>query len=423
MRICYLVSDLGGCGQYRCIIPGRELAERSGWSIDIQRGRDYSGPLPDADLYVFQRQTDPRLIQIAHDLRRRGKVVLGEVDDWFPGLAAHFGGTSDWVDPLLAVLRACDSVTVSTPFLAEGYGRLGITCAVVRNYLHWPMWQDHRVEPVGRLRIGYQGLALSHHPDLRLLDGVLAPWLNRHPAVRLVLAGGGKEAAQALGVDPAACALWPARVFAEIPTLTATMDVGLIPLLDAPFNHGKSWLKGLEYAACGIPAIASDLPEYREARTRGIVARLVRDAAGWLAALDEIAGLSGHDLRARGDAVRAAAREHSIDRHVGEWHDRFTAALDAGPQPITDAEPEDTVVTHRELCAPGAMVSYRVDGRDMLDVCCPGCGGRVAAVDPREYGISGPLRDLSGRRPVTFACCGGRFRLKRSRWKAVSGRG
>ena len=39
-------------------------------------------------------------------------------------------------------------------------------------------------------------------------------------------------------------------------------DIGIVPLNNIPFNSAKSWIKGIEYAAGGIPFVASSLDEY-----------------------------------------------------------------------------------------------------------------------------------------------------------------
>ena len=41
--------------------------------------------------------------------------------------------------------------------------------------------------------------------------------------------------------------------FAEYPRLWDGVGVSLIPLEDVPFNRAKSWLKGLESCAAGVP--------------------------------------------------------------------------------------------------------------------------------------------------------------------------
>ena len=41
-------------------------------------------------------------------------------------------------------------------------------------------------------------------------------------------------------------------------------QVGIVPLTNIPFNHAKSYIKGLEYAAAGIPFVCSYSPQYEE---------------------------------------------------------------------------------------------------------------------------------------------------------------
>ena len=55
----------------------------------------------------------------------------------------------------------------------------------------------------------------------------------------------------------------------------AELGVGLVPLLDSAFNRAKSWLKGLEYAALGVPFVASPTPEY--VKLAGLGAGLLAD--------------------------------------------------------------------------------------------------------------------------------------------------
>ena len=48
------------------------------------------------------------------------------------------------------------------------------------------------------------------------------------------------------------------------------MDIGIVPLRASAFNDAKSYLKGLEYAALGIPFVASSTPEYARLADLGV---------------------------------------------------------------------------------------------------------------------------------------------------------
>jgi glycosyltransferase involved in cell wall biosynthesis len=65
-------------------------------------------------------------------------------------------------------------------------------------------------------------------------------------------------------------------------------DIGLAPLVDMPFNRSKSAIKALEYAALGIPVIASDREPYRPFVLDGVTGYLVRDEHEWTKRLREL---------------------------------------------------------------------------------------------------------------------------------------
>lgn len=57
------------------------------------------------------------------------------------------------------------------------------------------------------------------------------------------------------------------RVYEEVPAYIAAMDVGLVPYTDTAFNRASFPLKTLEYLACGVPVVASELPAIRQLDT------------------------------------------------------------------------------------------------------------------------------------------------------------
>ena len=49
-----------------------------------------------------------------------------------------------------------------------------------------------------------------------------------------------------------------------------------MPLTDIPFNHAKSYIKGLEYACGGVPFVASYSPQYEELVEKHGIGQLAR---------------------------------------------------------------------------------------------------------------------------------------------------
>jgi glycosyltransferase involved in cell wall biosynthesis len=111
-------------------------------------------------------------------------------------------------------------------------------------------------------------------------------------------------------------------------------DVGLAPLERNTFNAAKSWIKILEYAAMGVPFVASASPEYRRFWEVGHGLRprpdsfsvLVSHDAGehvWYAALRAMTSDRAELARMQGRA-RIYARGFTIQDHIGEWADALS---------------------------------------------------------------------------------------------------
>jgi glycosyltransferase involved in cell wall biosynthesis len=109
-------------------------------------------------------------------------------------------------------------------------------------------------------------------------------------------------------------------------TALTDMDVGLMPLAATPYNRGKCGYKLLQYAAVGLPAVASPLGVNADLLARfGLPAARTRD--DWIGAILGLLGASA-DLRERlGHGAREiAASSYSYDA----WLPRWAAAMELG---------------------------------------------------------------------------------------------
>ncbi len=68
-----------------------------------------------------------------------------------------------------------------------------------------------------------------------------------------------------------------------------SLDIGLMPLHDGLFERGKCGYKLIQYMACGLPVIASDIGVNREIVRHGIDGFLVCDIEEWAAAIRQLA--------------------------------------------------------------------------------------------------------------------------------------
>lgn len=335
MRICYFITDRHGPGNLRSLIPGAELERQYGWEVRSMQTlavvRNHLNV--EADIYVMQRQAHPALPVIVRDMvKLQGHTVIGEVDDWFLGLSSMQdigkAASTKYYRVMPKILANCTGVTVSTPTLAEGYAaKTRAPIQVIENTLDWNTWESVVTPPSDRFRVGWMGGTAWHLKDIDVLRGVLGPWLRRHPDVQFVAAGDA-ETHRLLDVPTEQRVTYPTVPHDQLPSITATMDVGLVPLAQSKFNDAKSYLKGLEYAACGIPCIASPVAEYKRWVKPGVNGFLAERPRDWLRFLDRM--YADRELVARmGAAARAMAAQHVIQTKVHAWRDFYVQCYKA----------------------------------------------------------------------------------------------
>jgi glycosyltransferase involved in cell wall biosynthesis len=283
VRVLAFPADAGGCGHYR-VTWVAEALKAAGHPVEVVptardhmavRARLRDGDVvavdhPGADVGVFQRPLQRVLVETIPLLQAHGVAVVVELDDDFlalPPRNAAFAATHPRRDPdanwnhLAAAARAADLVTVSTPALAERYGRPG-TARVVPNYVPERYLTLARAEPTPRPVVGWSGTLRSHHGDLDVTRGQVARTVEAEGATVRIVGPAPERAAfqRALGLpEPPEVTGWVP--IDRYPQAMAQLDVGIVPLADNRFNLGKSSLKLLEMASLGVPAVASPTPD------------------------------------------------------------------------------------------------------------------------------------------------------------------
>ncbi len=203
------------------------------------------------------------------------------------------------------MVRAADLVTTPSATLAELYRSWGADrVTVVGNFLP-ASWSAVPPRPHDGVVIGWVA-GEEHRHDLERLRiaETLAALLGRHADVRI----------RSVGLDMGfsgddRCSYVKHVPYRELGAELAGFDVGIAPLDDIPFNRARSDVKLKEYAAAGVPWLASPIGPYAGlGEKQG--GRLVADG-DWLAALDRIVskGRSGASWRGeRSTGARDRAR-------------------------------------------------------------------------------------------------------------------
>lgn len=214
----------------------------------------------------------------------RGTRLIFDLDDNLLDLEGHgernvYEAMREAVEQAMAL---ADEVWTSTPRLAARATLA--THAVVKvlpNTLEPGLWGldvPAPTLPAGKrrrapLQLLYMGTR-THDADFRLLERALEELHARRPgSFQLSMVGVRAEADRS---PPWLRALEvPAYVGASYPAFVAWFrglagfDLGVAPLLSTPFNDCKSPIKVLDYAAIGLPTLASAVPAYMDSLQGG----------------------------------------------------------------------------------------------------------------------------------------------------------
>lgn len=329
----------GGAGYYRMTMPATYLARHGVDAVigqqvmfdakkEIFATRGLDGEIiEDLDVVVLQRWMDklaPTAIKLA---RANGQIVINDVDDFFDGLHPKNGAwaaTHPKTNPnsnrnhYRAALAASSGILCSTPFLQKKLQLVNDRVALVRNAIDLERWpqQDVSGDPI----LGWVGATSHRSDDLQQITHPVSEFLMRYPASSFFHGG-------AIRNSPAVPKMMGASRYQgqslemlsilDYPSFFERFNVGLVPLSDCAFNRSKSFCKGLEYAASGIPFLASPMPEYeRLALTHGI-GRVVRKPKHWRPMLE---ALRDEDYRVEvGAEYRESVQAFDMELHWQDW--------------------------------------------------------------------------------------------------------
>lgn len=327
MRI-FGMHDASGCGWYRMTMPLAELG-RHGHDVRLVLGSDVkaedAAPWP---LIVGQRIDKHDALPLWRRFRARSRLVYEIDDDVFNIERVNWQayGVYSRRDVLDAVAHCAETaglVTVTTEPLAQVMRNYSGNVAILPN--HIPGWVcDHPRPRRERPVVGWQGGA-SHGADMGLVATSLRRFLDRFPGWDVHLLG--TDYRPTVKHEHARFTPWinvgedSAGYYGAI-----DFDIGLAPLVPSVFSRSKSAIKALEYAALGIPVIASDVEPYRDFVLHGVTGFLVRYDHEWLKYLGELAADAG--LREEmGSKAREVAREFVIEDGWKLWEAAYGGLL------------------------------------------------------------------------------------------------
>jgi glycosyltransferase involved in cell wall biosynthesis len=337
-------ADNAGCCAYRCRYPADVLAPEgieTRFSMEIparhypQRGaRTRIEPFAtDADLILWQRPLPHQgTVELMEGFQRQGVAIVVDIDDDFTcphpshPLRARMaerrceGFDWRWLGKACAL---ADLLTVSTPSLAERYGAHG-RVQVIRNCvpaaaLELPGHSDGRTA-------GWSGIALTHPGDLEVTHGGVQDALA-DSRWRFHVVGSADHVQKRLGLadEPTASGIVPTSDWLAA---VGALDIGIVPLGTTRFNAAKSYLKGLEYAARGVPFVASPLPEYQRLANQGVGLLAPDRGRSWRSRLRRLMDNEGLRTEMAAHGRHVIAERHTYEDNSWRWAEAWEKAIE-----------------------------------------------------------------------------------------------
>lgn len=329
MRIASLVPQSNLSSIYRSIVPMQALAHR-GHSVHVEERDEIRDPaaLLEYDAIHILRISHPLMVRLARQLRQRGVAIVWDNDDERVALlqeAARAPGQEGiaaqrFFGSMRAMTKAADAVTTPSEALAQLHAADSRReVQILPNRLPPTFRRPQRVMPHEGVHIGW--LAMPNHAESFKALGIretLDHLLARH--AHLHVTGIGLD----LGLSSRRYTHMPGVPYGALPEQIVHFDIGIAPIADTAVNEARSDVKLKEYAAAGVPWLASPIgPFAGHGEQQG--GRLVEDG-DWFAAIESL--MNDADTRRvltqRG--IRWANGE-TIEAHIDVWERVFQDAV------------------------------------------------------------------------------------------------
>lgn len=267
--------------------------------------------IDDFDLVVFHRPLYSRkLVRLIRQINQAQKPVFADFDDLL--FCINGAETSPRVVNKNAslhrvakrhkkyqrALRLFDRVTVSTDALAselEAHHPGAEVCTVPNGLSSY--WLKKTTSTVASLpkteffQVGYFPGTNSHSADFSMIEKSICQFLTSYPEARLNIVG-PLSLPESL-IDHPRVVHQSAVPYDRLSALIFQCGVAIAPLENTGFNRCKSNIKLLESVACGVPLIASPIPDMERIRHKGVY--IAHNQSEWVDFLEKNYIDWGHD--------------------------------------------------------------------------------------------------------------------------------
>jgi glycosyltransferase involved in cell wall biosynthesis len=330
-----------GCAWYRCYLPMTEL-KKFGWEtgmgfpgFDPKHG--YGLLIPDQkavhgwDIVVLKLMMLESIVSQIPQAQSIGQKIVIDIDDHHAGLEPSnmaYIATDPKTNPknnrdhYFKGMDLADALITSTPFLYNYYKKEypNKPIYMVRNGIDNQYFNFRKDKSGLYPTVGWVGATPWRSNDLQTLNPFLGEYLEKkqwrfHHSGHIINAPTVEEQ---LGVPHKLYSSEGMQPILSYTKMFNRIDIGIVPLSGVEFNRAKSFIKGLEYTAAGVPWISTDFEEYTYLNKEFGVGRIAHTEDEWLSHLEE---LSNQKLRnkERQENMRIVKEFHTMEKRGPEW--------------------------------------------------------------------------------------------------------
>ena len=261
------------------------------------------------DVVILQYATDPDLIFLIKKLNKLGIKTVIDTDDDLVNSNPFYPIKKETTKAIIEAIQSVSLVTVTTESLADTYSKYNSNIKIIPNCIdisEYPIKKNYGIT------VGWYSSGIRFEEMRKILEG----WIPDN--IWLYLAG-----AEVFKHFKHKYLLWVDRFNpTDTPKILSNIDIGLIPLSLCKFNNGKSDLKGLEYGAMNIPAIASPTVPYKKLINHGVNGYLVKHGRDWTKYINLL--INDNELRINmGNEARKVSESRDIKLSINNWKEAY----------------------------------------------------------------------------------------------------
>ena len=316
MKVAFMPTNCGGVAFWRCYQFFRKMKEKGidayiyNYKEDAQIVGEWEHKFAydenlRSEVYKIFKYADVSIIQYIHIpiilasilmfQDKFNKKFLAEIDDevidtpsYNPAFKGGWVPGNPYEKVVIEHLKASNGIITSTDFLKDYYGQFNSSIDTMPNCIDFNKWNIPNFKRKDKMiRIGWIGGG-NHDEDLMELKDIIPIILDKYKNVEFMFVHGVPEFLK--DIHPRCLHNTGWRTISKYPEYLASwgFDIGIAPLVNNRFNMAKSNLRWLEYSACSIPTIATNIEPYKKSIIQGKTGLLCETKEDWINSICEL---------------------------------------------------------------------------------------------------------------------------------------